>query len=186
MSNTAAETPLLDLLKSVPADVRVIYETSPISSVSIPVGVLAKRAADALTAQAAEIEALKRWQSTHAPRIEALEGLLHAAQIEAHAGREAIATLSSEREANALLTSEIEALRADAEPLRGKQTVAIDEAVAADRERMLAALERHDWRPSNIWRYYYPSATGDWVDLRELRKLLGCPSAMQSGKAVTP
>lgn len=55
MSNTACETPLLDLLNSVPADARMIYEHSPIESSSIPVGVLAKRAADALTAQAATI-----------------------------------------------------------------------------------------------------------------------------------
>lgn len=58
MSNTT-ETPLLDLLKSVPADARMIYEHSPIESSSIPVGVLAKRAADALETQDAEIEALR-------------------------------------------------------------------------------------------------------------------------------
>ena len=54
---------------------------------------------------------LRRWKSTHAPRIEALEGLLHAAQMEAHAGREAVATLAGEREANALLTAEVDELR---------------------------------------------------------------------------
>ena len=37
---------------------------------------------------------------------------------------------------------------------------------------MLAALERHDWETASIWRRYYPSATSDWVDLRELRKAL--------------
>jgi hypothetical protein len=31
-------------------------------------------------------------------------------------------------------------------------------------------LTRADYSPSNIWRYYYPSATGDWVDLREVLK----------------
>lgn len=41
-----------------------------------------------------------------------------------------------------------------------------------ERNRILDALKRHDWNSSNIWRFYYPSATGDWVDLRELRKLL--------------
>lgn len=45
--------------------------------------------------------------------------------------------------------------------------------VAAERERLLAALTRHDWQRASIWRLYYPSATGDWVDLRELRKALG-------------
>lgn len=54
---------------------------------------------------------LLRWKSTHAPRLEAMQGLLHAAQHEAHAGREAIATLDSERAANALLTDEVERLR---------------------------------------------------------------------------
>jgi hypothetical protein len=37
---------------------------------------------------------------------------------------------------------------------------------------MLAALERHDLETASIWRCYYPSATGGWVDLRELRKAL--------------
>ena len=60
---------------------------------------------------AADYRELLRWKSTHAPRIEALEGLLHAAQREAHAGREAIATLASERAANALLTEEVDRLR---------------------------------------------------------------------------
>ena len=47
-----------------------------------------------------------------------------------------------------------------------------DDAAAKERDRILSALKRHDWHSSNIWRYYYPSSTGDWVDLRELRKLL--------------
>ena len=59
MTDNACETPLLDLLKSVPSDARLIYEHSPIESSFIPVGVLAKKAADALEAQAREIEALK-------------------------------------------------------------------------------------------------------------------------------
>lgn len=65
----------------------------------------------ALAAQAAELEALKRWKSTNAPRLEALQGLLTHEQHEAHAGREARASLASEREANAILTAEVEALR---------------------------------------------------------------------------
>ena len=64
-------------------------------------------------AAADEIERLRRWKSTHAPRLEALEGLLSTSQIEAAAGEEAIATLESERAANAILTDEIERLRAD-------------------------------------------------------------------------
>jgi hypothetical protein len=45
-------------------------------------------------------------------------------------------------------------------------------AAKHERERILAVLNRHNWRSASIWRHYYPSATGDWVDLRELRKLL--------------
>ncbi len=55
---------------------------------------------------------LRRWKSTHAPRLEALEGLLHAAQHEAAKGAEAISSIASERAANAVLTEEIERLRA--------------------------------------------------------------------------
>lgn len=54
---------------------------------------------------------LRRWKSTNAPRLEALEGLLRTAQAEAAAGREAIATLASERAANALLTEQVEKLQ---------------------------------------------------------------------------
>lgn len=55
-----------------------------------------------------ERDILRRWKSTHAPRMDALEGLLHAAQAEAESGREAVATLDSERLANARLTAELE------------------------------------------------------------------------------
>ncbi len=54
---------------------------------------------------------LRRWRSTNAPRLEALQGLLNTAQSEAAAGREAITSLASERAANALLTDEVERLR---------------------------------------------------------------------------
>ena len=59
-----------------------------------------------------EIAALRRWKSTHAPRLEALQGLKEHAQAEAALGTEARTSLASEREANAILTAEIEALRA--------------------------------------------------------------------------
>lgn len=58
-----------------------------------------------------ELHDLKRWKSMQAPRIEALQGLLEHAQREAWAGREAIASLASERAANAILTTELERLR---------------------------------------------------------------------------
>jgi len=58
---------------------------------------------------------LLRWKSTHAPRLEALEGLLRTAQQDAHRAREAITTLESERAANAVMTDELERLRAAAD-----------------------------------------------------------------------
>ena len=42
---------------------------------------------------------------------------------------------------------------------------------ADERKRIvqdIQRLTRADYRPSSIWRYYYPTATGDWVDLREV------------------
>jgi hypothetical protein len=73
---------------------------------------------DMIDALRAEVEALRRWKSTHAPRIEALQGLKDHAQQEAALGVEARTTLESERAANALLTDELEELRADAEHWR--------------------------------------------------------------------
>jgi hypothetical protein len=61
---------------------------------------------------------LARWKSINAPRLEAKTGLLESAQLEAAAGQEAIATLASEREANAILTQENERLRAENEALK--------------------------------------------------------------------
>jgi hypothetical protein len=58
-------------------------------------------------------------------------------------------------------------------------------AVLAEHERMLNTLTRHDLCTSNIWRHYYPSATGDYVDLRELRKVLA-PNAKITGRASGP
>lgn len=49
---------------------------------------------------------------------------------------------------------------------------AVKAFVSAEHARMLDTLTRHDWHANNIWRHYYPSATGDYVDLRELRKVL--------------
>lgn len=70
-------------------------------------------AADTIAALVAERDALARWKSTHAPRIEALQCLKDHAQQEASLGIEARATLESERAANAVLTNELEALRAE-------------------------------------------------------------------------
>ena len=39
-------------------------------------------------------------------------------------------------------------------------------------EKCIGGLTRADWKPSSIFRHYYPSANGDWVDLRELKKII--------------
>ena len=56
---------------------------------------------------------LRRWKSTNATRLKALAKLLRAAQKEAHVAREAIATVASERAANALLTSKVRKAEAE-------------------------------------------------------------------------
>lgn len=61
----------------------------------------------------AEVEGLRRFKSINAPRLEALQGLKDHAEQEAAKGAEAIATVASERAANAILTDEVERLRAD-------------------------------------------------------------------------
>lgn len=73
----------------------------------------------------AEVEGLRRWKSTHAPRIEALEGLLAHYQTQAATGEEAAASLESERKANAILTDELEKLRADAGRYRWLRDVSV-------------------------------------------------------------
>lgn len=87
-----------------------------------------------------ELRELKRWKSTHAPRLAALEALLHAAQHEAHAGKEAIATLASERAANALLTDEVDRLRARVLELEAVHEDASG-AILQERERCAMKLQ---------------------------------------------
>lgn len=90
----------------------------------------------------AERDALLRWKSTHAPRIEALEGLLQHEQIEAAKGKEAIATLASEREANAILTAEVEALRTEIERMSGiTHLEQINDGLIEENETLRAALK---------------------------------------------
>ena len=48
---------------------------------------------------------------------------------------------------------------------------------AAEREAWLEKLNRADWRPSSIFRHYYPSANGDWVNLRELKDAIHARAA---------
>ncbi len=81
-------------------------------------GLLYEEAADMIDSLVLEVEQLSRWKSTNAPRIESLEGLLEHERSEAAAGKEAlveirkvIEELASEREANAILTAEVERLK---------------------------------------------------------------------------
>ena len=82
-----------------------------------------------------EIERLRRWKSTHAPRIEALEGLLRDAQIAAAKGAEAMASLDSERAANARLTDELEAAGREIDTARARRL-----ELQAQIERLQASL----------------------------------------------
>lgn len=56
---TACQTPLVDLLRRIPADAILRWDDSPYSSWSAPIGKYAREAADALFAQAAEIERMR-------------------------------------------------------------------------------------------------------------------------------
>ena len=61
------------------------------------------------------------------------------------------------------------------------------DAAAMERERLLANMTRYGWRRASIWKHFYCSATGDYVDLRELRKLLEAPyrAELDSREATT-
>jgi chromosome segregation ATPase len=61
--------------------------------------------------QRIELEELRKWKSTNAPRIEALKGLLDTANAQADRAREAVESLESERKANAILTAEVQQLK---------------------------------------------------------------------------
>lgn len=59
------------------------------------------------------------------------------------------------------------------------------EVRADERRRIVQAIQRltrADYSPSNIWRHYYPSATGDWVDLREVIKAVLTDGVPVAGK----
>ena len=79
---------------------------------------------------------LRRWKSTNAPRLEALEGLLRTAQLEAHGAREAIATLASEREANSMLTERVRLLELAEEGAKEAFGHIVDMKQAAEKECM--------------------------------------------------
>ena len=93
----------------------------------------------ALATAEAERDQLARWKSTNAPR-QALDGLLADARAEAAKGAEAISSLASEREANAILTAENDQLRAQVERLRGGEPVTLtDEEIEELQWRVPAA-----------------------------------------------
>lgn len=58
-NNFPAQTPILDLLDDIPADARMMYN-SAFSSQNIPIGDLAKQAAEALRSQQKRIEFLEK------------------------------------------------------------------------------------------------------------------------------
>ena len=97
-----------------------------------------------IDALCAEVERLTRWKSTNAPRLEALEGLLATAQKEASAGKEAAATLASEREANAILTAEVERLTKERAGLVQVSDLNADIAtdLKVERDELLFEVER--------------------------------------------
>jgi len=55
----ARQTPIIDLLRDIPADARMVYEVTPTHHQSIPVGVLAKKAADEIERLTDKIERLE-------------------------------------------------------------------------------------------------------------------------------
>jgi hypothetical protein len=61
---------------------------------------------------------------------------------------------------------------------------------ADERRRIVQAIQRltrADYSPSNIWRHYYHSTTGDWVDLREVIKaVLTDGVSVARGHTVSP
>lgn len=87
----AAMTPLIDLLRDVPAGARVIYEHSPTHHQQLMVGQLCKEAADEieglrercnilraeLEAARAELQDQLKWASTYCARADRYEAALH-------------------------------------------------------------------------------------------------------------
>ncbi len=92
-----------------------------------------------------EIDEHRRWHSTNAPRIAALEGLLSHAQSEAAKGVEAIASLESERKANTVLTSEIDELRVALEAMRTDRNEWKESALMSNTRFRLAEDRLDDW-----------------------------------------
>jgi hypothetical protein len=75
-------------------------------------------AADTIARLEAERSEAVRWKSIHGPRLAAIEALYRDRQLDEAAGREAAATLWSERQANAILTAEVARLEAERDAAR--------------------------------------------------------------------
>lgn len=65
----ARQTPIIDLLRDIPADARMVYEVTPTHHQSIPVGVLAKNAADEIERLRAERDEHKHWRRELANKL---------------------------------------------------------------------------------------------------------------------
>ena len=63
------QTPILDLLRDIPADARMVYEVNPTHHQSIPVGVLAHQAADEIDRLRAERDDNAWWRKELADKL---------------------------------------------------------------------------------------------------------------------
>ena len=63
------QTPILDLLRDIPADARMVYEVNPTHHQSIPVGVLAHQAADEIDRLRAERDDNAWWRKEMADKL---------------------------------------------------------------------------------------------------------------------
>lgn len=78
----ARQTPIIDLLRDIPADARMVYEVTSTHHQSIPVGVLAKQAADEIERLAAERDELRRQLAEAEQRFDWLAARLEDVQID--------------------------------------------------------------------------------------------------------
>ena len=129
----------------------------------------------------AERDQLARWKSTNAPRLEALEGLLADARAEAAKGAEAISSLASEREANAILTAENDQLRAQVERLQSEVKPTIEDNsqnwAGMDGATAWHLIERHSENWGDIGKMMH-----EWLSANQ--KTVGV-ERLQGGEAQT-
>jgi hypothetical protein len=106
-----------------------------------------------------EVQRLRRWKSTNAPRLDSLQGLLEHERREAALGVEARATLASERAANAILTDELDALHWELD------------AANRSRDHLAARLRQEDARYMAL---VNAVAAGAFMQVRTIVLPLGC------------